>query len=155
MTPNPSITTGPQATVGRVGTSVLLASEFAKVAHAGQFRRDGVTPYITHPEAVANMLRGESDEVLATAWLHDVVEDCGATHATLAAAGIPQRVIEAVMTLTKGCESYPDYLEFVAANELTRKVKIADMLHNLSSAPSEQQKAKYTHGILFLANTKL
>lgn len=100
------------------------------------------------------MLRAEGDDVVATAWLHDVVEDCGATHASLTQAGIPQRVIEAVMTLTKGCESYPDYLEFVAANEIARKVKIADMLHNLSDRPTEKQIVKYCKGLLFLIGNK-
>jgi hypothetical protein len=54
---------------------VLLAEQIARKAHVNQFRRDGVTPYITHPEAVVKKLGTESDDVLAVAWLHDVLED--------------------------------------------------------------------------------
>jgi (p)ppGpp synthase/HD superfamily hydrolase len=53
------------------------ALEVARRAHAGQLRRgsDGL-PYIEHPLAVAEVLFGHrySDEVLAAALLHDVVE---------------------------------------------------------------------------------
>lgn len=35
------------------------ALEFATKAHEGQFRRDGVTPYIEHPKRVAKMARSE------------------------------------------------------------------------------------------------
>src|SRR4051812_31836249 len=49
----------------------------AQRAHAGQLRRgsDG-RPFIDHPVAVAELLCGErqSDEVIAAALLHDVVE---------------------------------------------------------------------------------
>lgn len=131
---------------------VAKAEAFARKMHAGQYRRDGVTPYIEHPRAVANMLAEESEEIVATAWLHDVMEDCGVTHRDLLReAGMPMSVITAVSTLTKGCESYPDYLEFVKANEICRRVKIADMLHNLSDSPTDRQIEKYTKGILFLS----
>ena len=52
-----------------------IAKEIATNAHKGLFRRDGITPYITHPEAVAASLEGEHPDVIATAWLHDVLED--------------------------------------------------------------------------------
>lgn len=57
------------------------AQFFAKVAHEGQERTNG-TPYIEHPERVADLLhtygaRFVSAELLAVAYLHDTVEDCG------------------------------------------------------------------------------
>ena len=54
------------------------AKQFAYQAHKGQFRRDGVTPYITHPMAVAEILRKQGindDAIISAALLHDVVED--------------------------------------------------------------------------------
>ncbi len=55
------------------------ASAFSTRAHDGQFRRDGATPYIVHPHAVAMTVRhvfGCDDEVtLAIALLHDTIED--------------------------------------------------------------------------------
>jgi (p)ppGpp synthase/HD superfamily hydrolase len=63
-----------------VTRSDLLSSamEMARGAHQGQVRNaSGGRPYIEHPIAVAERLseRGYSDEVLAAALLHDVVED--------------------------------------------------------------------------------
>jgi (p)ppGpp synthase/HD superfamily hydrolase len=54
------------------------ALEMAADAHGGQVRNaSGGRPYIDHPVAVAAQLVGHgfSDEVLAAALLHDVVED--------------------------------------------------------------------------------
>ncbi len=58
----------------------------ASEAHAGQIRNGaGGIPYIEHPLAVAQLLaeHGWSDEVLAAALLHDVVEDSDTTVAEL------------------------------------------------------------------------
>ncbi|MBI4235613.1 bifunctional (p)ppGpp synthetase/guanosine-3',5'-bis(diphosphate) 3'-pyrophosphohydrolase [Candidatus Peregrinibacteria bacterium] len=59
------------------------AFEFAEEAHTGQLRKDGTTPYITHPVKVTEILAEmHSDEdILIAALLHDVPED---THKTLA-----------------------------------------------------------------------
>lgn len=53
------------------------AFDFAEEAHRGQFRKDGVTPYIAHPVKVAEILSEmHSDEdILVAALLHDVPED--------------------------------------------------------------------------------
>ena len=54
---------------------------FAEACHEGQFRRFTGEPYINHPRRVAaQALRlGLTDEGVAAAFLHDVVEDCGVT----------------------------------------------------------------------------
>ncbi len=123
----------------------------ARKAHAGQYRRDGHTPYINHPAAVARKLSGESAEVIATAWLHDVLEDTAETAETLRAAGVPDSVINAVEVLTKSKDvSYDEYLSGVRQNWIARKVKVADMLHNLSDNPTDKQIVKYAKGLLFL-----
>jgi len=71
-----SSTTGIDAAIER-SDLVKEALETARRAHAGQLRRgsDG-RPYIDHPLAVAERLAQlhKSDEVLAAALLHDVVE---------------------------------------------------------------------------------
>lgn len=63
------------------------AVAFATKAHEGQVRKGGAgIPYITHPTDVMTRLarHGYDDDVLlASAVLHDVVEDCGVTVATL------------------------------------------------------------------------
>lgn len=131
----------------------LLASLIAARAHAGQHRRDGVTPYITHPAAVASRLErtGADDVVIATAWLHDVIEDGAETPETLRTAGVPEKVVQAVEVLTKRPGvSYEDYLRGVKRHAIARQVKVADMLHNLGDNPTEGQVIKYAKGLLVL-----
>ena len=56
-----------------------LCSDYAGIAHLGQLRKDGVTPYITHPGRVAYFAYtlGSLDTFsVCAAWLHDVMEDC-------------------------------------------------------------------------------
>src|SRR4051794_13072046 len=71
-----SSTPGIEAAIER-SELVKEALETARRAHAGQLRHgsDGL-PYIEHPLAVAEILVGHrySDEVLAAALLHDVIE---------------------------------------------------------------------------------
>lgn len=58
--------------------TALKALSTAEEAHEGVMRKDGVTPYIEHAMKVASILfdLGITDEeVIATALLHDVIED--------------------------------------------------------------------------------
>ena len=127
-----------------------IAEQIARKAHAGQYRRDGVTLYVTHPERVAKSI-AEDEDLKAAAWLHDVLEDTSETEASLLAAGIPQHVVDAVRLLTKevGIE-YEDYLASINKNALARAVKIQDMLDNLSDGPTDKQIKKYCRGLLIL-----
>lgn len=130
---------------------IEISRQVASRAHSGQHRRDGWTPYINHPAAVAAKLANESAVVVATAWLHDVLEDTSETPDTLRAAGIPDSVIHAVEVLTKtDGVSYDEYLHGVRQNWIACKVKVADMLHNLSDVPTERQIIKYAKGLLAL-----
>jgi (p)ppGpp synthase/HD superfamily hydrolase len=60
---------------------VERARVFATAAHAavGQLRKYTNEPYIVHPKQVAQFVEtaGGTPEMIAAAWLHDVVEDCG------------------------------------------------------------------------------
>ena len=73
------------------------ARKLARRAHAGQTRKDGVTPYIEHPLAVAATLSGYGydDETVAAGLLHDVIEDTDVNVAELDAA-VGTRVRELV-----------------------------------------------------------
>ena len=129
---------------------IKLAQEVATKGHEGQFRRDGMTPYIVHPAMVASKVAGDSDAV-AAAWLHDVLEDTFETAQSLREKGIPDNVIEAVEVLTKNKSvPYDEYLDRVKESPLATKVKIADMLSNLSDAPTKKQIIKYSKGFLHL-----
>lgn len=60
--------------------NVVKAYNFAKDKHDGQFRKGG-DPYIIHPVEVAEILENLdfNTDVIASALLHDTVEDCGVT----------------------------------------------------------------------------
>ncbi len=58
---------------------ILYAAQFAQAAHGGQMRKYTNRPYIEHPMRVAGrvmLLPGVHQDVVAAAWLHDVMEDC-------------------------------------------------------------------------------
>lgn len=63
---------------------VHKAQVYAMAAHAavGQRRKYTNEPYIVHPAEVASIVAsvpGSTPEMVAAAWLHDVVEDTGCT----------------------------------------------------------------------------
>ena len=124
---------------------VRRALELAREAHAGQVRNaSGGRPYIDHPVAVAAQLidHGCSDEVLAAALLHDVVEDSELEVEDIrAAAG--ERVAEIVAALSddEGIDTYeerkrehrgrveaagPDALTIYVADKLTNVEMLRD-----------------------------
>ena len=108
------------------------ARGIASRAHAGQRDKAGMD-YISHPARVAERVRaaGGTDEGVATAWLHDVLEDTNVTAGELRKAGIPDTVIDAVKALTKQRgESLERYCARVRANDLALVVKRADLDDN-------------------------
>lgn len=101
----------------------------ATIAHKDQFDKAGV-PYILHPLKLQHWLRCESEEVQVVAVLHDVVEDSAVTLLQIEKDFGPV-IAEAVDCLTKrGGEHYDDYLDRVASNKISIKVKLADLRHN-------------------------
>lgn len=67
--------------------SLSKAIVFAAQSHAGQYRKDGKTPYINHPLEVMNLVtvhvEHPQNDVLIAAVLHDVVEDTNVTSAEI------------------------------------------------------------------------
>jgi len=130
---------------------VTIAKNFAHMAHTGQFRRDGKTPYFNHVDGVARIVSPQKAEYIATAYLHDVIEDTSYGYFDLVKIGMPKIVINAVLILTKfKNQSYEDYLKNVKTNVIAKAVKIADMTYNLNDTPSPRQIEKYKKGIEFL-----
>lgn len=78
-----------QLAVGKDKMNLIgQARDFARAAHDGQVRKGlAREPYAVHLEEVARSVAelGGTDAMIAAAWLHDTVEDCGVTPAELAA----------------------------------------------------------------------
>jgi GTP diphosphokinase / guanosine-3',5'-bis(diphosphate) 3'-diphosphatase len=102
----------------------------ALIAHAGQKDKAGA-PYIMHPLRLMMTAAGLDAQV--TALLHDVLEDSDITEDDLYAAGIPPHICAAVATLTRQLdETYEEFIERIACDELARRVKILDIQDNLN-----------------------
>lgn len=117
----------------------------ATAAHYGQFRRDGVTPYITHPEAVAAAVE---DKFKPLAWLHDVPEGTFISLIALDNSSLPRWVLDPLWYLTRENDlDYGSYIRRICRDGgiSAITVKIADMRHNLSCNPSQRsiEKSKW------------
>ncbi|MDE6020953.1 MAG: HD domain-containing protein [Ruminococcus sp.] len=112
-----------------------LAYRYAEEKHRGQYRKGG-QPYISHPVAVAEIMRerGLGIDYQITALFHDLLEDTDASEEIIEQIG-GKAVLKAVRLLTK-TEGYimSEYIEGIKSNPIAFAVKGADRLHNLRSA---------------------
>lgn len=135
------------------------AAEVACDAHRGQTDKLGL-PYWRHPYRVALTCYAASPEVVAVAWLHDVLEDTKVTEEELREQ-FPASVVDAVVALTrKPHEPTEDYLTRITHNDLAPLVKVADMLDNVKRLPdlalkdpktAERLRKKYTKYVVFFS----
>lgn len=140
-----------------------LADEIADKAHKGQKRKDG-KPYITHPQAVADIISRDFFElmpqneaaranwsavknyVIMAGLLHDTIEDTWVTSEYLKNAGMPAMVVDIVNTVTKRPgENYFDFtMRIVESGNVGAKiVKLADLRHNMSDLAEGSMLDKY------------
>lgn len=121
--------------------SLLEAIAFAARAHQGQFRKDKLTPYVSHVFRVAMIVRDrfgfDDPRMLVAAVLHDTIEDTTTDFDDLD-KNFGREIAEWVACLTK-IKSLPevareeDYLQrLLAAPWQVRACKLADMFDNLS-----------------------
>lgn len=109
------------------------AIELAIAAHRGDVDKGG-QPYILHPLSLMLQLheRDSDLDAMIVAVLHDTVEDSDLTLGDLKAEGFSDAVVTAVDALTKReGESYQDFISRLGPNPLARRVKIADLEHNM------------------------
>ena len=106
------------------------AIEIAVQAHKGTSDKGG-SPYILHPLAVMHNLDTDDGKIVGV--LHDVVEDTQWTFEKLLDEGFSVTVVDALRSVTKqeGGEDYFDFIQRAKKNPLGRKVKIADIQHNM------------------------
>jgi (p)ppGpp synthase/HD superfamily hydrolase len=119
---------------------VARAADFAARRHSGQTRKDGRTPYINHLAEVAALVAatpsGGNAELVAAAYLHDVVEDGHATPEELEAQFGP-RMRDLVGELTDDMSLAPDERKRRQVDDILHKsaearlLKLADKVSNL------------------------
>lgn len=121
------------------------AREFAENHHTtiGQTRKYTGEPYINHPAAVVELVRGvqHTPEMLAAAWLHDTVEDTGATLAEVKAE-FGDEVAALVEMLTdvsipsdgnRAIRKEIDRAHTAQASPAAKTIKLADLIDNSHS----------------------
>ena len=116
------------------------AVAIAAQAHGGRRDRSGVLE-LAHGIHVASALGDDAtDDELAAAVLHDVLEDTSWTSQDLLDAGVPAVVVEAVEHVSRieqpRKEAYREFIERTAraegeAGRIARRVKVADLLTNM------------------------
>ena len=113
---------------------VKKASKIAFDAHKNDVDKGGY-PYIMHPLYLAFQMTDEDS--VCVALLHDVIEDHGDRYSFefLKKEGFGENVISALKLLTHDPDvDYMDYIKAIKTNETARRVKIADLKHNLDAS---------------------
>lgn len=138
-----------------VGAEFTLADAvaLARRAHDGQLDKGG-KPYIAHPLRVMAAVDGDAAKMAAV--LHDVIEDTEVSAADLRRAGCPERVVVAVVALSKGPrEPLESSMARAAADPIALVVKRADIADNrsevrlgqLDPATQVRLRAKYERSL--------
>ena len=142
-------------TDGNLAELIILAA----AAHHGQVDKLNVD-YIHHPVSVANNYFntfGQHYDGIATALLHDTVEDTELGFEQLRAF-VPEEVIAAIALVTK--QGKVDYLEYIdgliqQSNATAMQVKYCDLKHNTDpnrgSSPLPHKMAIYAQAMEKLA----
>ncbi len=121
-------------------TLIEKADALAVRAHEGQMRKESAVPYITHPRAVAAILKnhGFSDTVAAAALVHDVVEDTPVTIEDVrrelgedVAALVAPVTHDDTLSWEEKKQKYIDEVE--AAPIEAKAISVADKIHNAQS----------------------
>lgn len=114
-----------------------LARQLSKEYHKGQVDKAGVDYFSGHITSVVNGVNTLEEKTVA--YLHDTAEDTKLTYVDLMVLDFSDRVINAVIALTKDKkESYKDYLKRVKANELATAVKLSDLTNNMDLSRLKQ-----------------
>ena len=136
--------------LGKEYYTALVAMEFASKYHTGT-RRDGTTPEFHHQISIASYIRTlpsvlDMESTLATAFLHDVVEDYKVSLNDIEnLVGI--KITECVKILTKE-KSIPEniYYSNISKCPISSIIKGSDRIHNVQTMNGvfgDDKKKKY------------
>ena len=124
---------------------VERAKVFATAAHAavGQVRKYTFEPYIVHPTEVASIVASvpHTDEMMAAAYLHDVVEDTGVSLALIdiefgKEIGALVESLTDISTPEIGNRAFRKSVDLVhtaKASPAAKTIKLADIISNCTS----------------------
>ncbi|MBI5147214.1 MAG: HD domain-containing protein [Thaumarchaeota archaeon] len=145
-------------------SKVKSAELFAKKKHSGQLRKDGTTTAHMHLKSVVNRLKNiemTDEDVLAAAWLHDIVEDTDTTFDEIDQL-FGKKVASLVLSLTKDSKlskraQMLQYVKQLRRSSLEAKmIKLCDIASNLKqvhiSSMSNAKKIKTIMKILHYTN---
>lgn len=134
---------------GEAGEEILnleaRAQEFATKAHGaiGQRRKYTGDPYIVHPGAVVCLVKTipHTEEMVAAAWLHDVVEDTGVPLARIyeefgEIVGMLVGMVTDVSRPEDGSRAVRkalDRVHLASASPEAKSIKLADLIDNAGS----------------------
>lgn len=115
---------------------VTKAKTLATYAHEGQYRKYTGEAYINHPKRVVEILQtieGVTEDMLAAAWLHDVIEDTS-YELDFIRAVFGDNIAEMVDGLTKVDGDKPQTeIKLSKTSEQVQTIKLADLLDNTPS----------------------
>ena len=124
---------------------IAAAKTLAERVHQGQKRKYSGEDFINHPRRVADAVGSPVEK--AVAWLHDALEDAPDPEMVRQALKqFPPEVQAAVQALTREDEekeSYEQFIERVAENQLATVVKLADLRDNLRDLELRELKERY------------
>jgi guanosine-3',5'-bis(diphosphate) 3'-pyrophosphohydrolase len=155
--------------LGKETLALLHAVQFAARAHRDQFRKDGRTPYASHPFRVCLIVRHvfgiDDPQALTAALLHDTIEDTTTDFDDVEEA-FGEAVARDVAELSKDsrlpfADREAAYVQHLTTADWRVKVcKLADMLDNILdsaylSADGRKRTVKRLRGYLEAIRTGL
>lgn len=129
---------------------IRKALEIAERQHRGQYRKNGVTPYLLHPVSVAWRVSSytENEDTVVTALLHDVIEDTAGFGIKEIETEFGKKVAENIIYLSKnvglspkeGCwlDNKKQYIERLGnVDKEVLLIKIIDRVDNANTLVAE------------------
>lgn len=135
---------------------ILRAARFARAAHEHQRRKWSEDAYVLHPGRVASrvsLLDGVSEDMVAAAWLHDVLEDTNALPSDLISV-FGDKITKMVIALTnksmgskllRAERKKIDREHLAMQSPEVKKIKMLDRIDNLRDIAGATDKFKYLY----------
>jgi (p)ppGpp synthase/HD superfamily hydrolase len=128
--------------------------DFIREKHKGQLDKSGQDYFTAHLVPVGSWF---NEDLRYAAMAHDILEDTDATYLEMMNHGFTVHEVYLVALLTKNeTDDYTTYLKRIRNNNEARRIKIADIVSNLSRVALLDDKTrfrlvgKYHHALLVL-----